>query len=244
MLDIGVQASDIWVFDAVRKMPARFRSRCLYQGIRFFDSGCAELATFVSNDPNAEVTFQQPSLTPRRVADVIIQASYLINMPIIKNHGIAGVTLGFKNHFGTIQTVNRGGDDNLHYYICPDDGHYNPNYNPLVEIYSNPHILNKTILIVGDGLFGAYGWYSNGVPPSPWQTFGGNAPNSFFLSLDPVAIDCVMMDILDAEPGSIPQGGADDYLKLAAQENMGVYERGDPWGSGYQDINYIRIELP
>jgi uncharacterized protein (DUF362 family) len=46
------------------------------------------------------------------VTDVLRNAT-LINMPIMKGgHPIAGVTLGFKNHFGTID--NPGG---LHTYI-------------------------------------------------------------------------------------------------------------------------------
>ena len=246
MLGIGVQASDIWVFDAIRFLPSRFREKCQYPGIRFLDNGCAEKVTFTSSDPNAQVIFQDPRLSPRRVVDVIIDAKYLINMPILKDHGIAGVTLGFKNHFGTIQPPIMGpGEDNLHYYIDPDDGHYRSDSNPMVDIYSNPHIQNKTILTVGDGLFGAYGCCTNTDPPSPWQSFGGKAPNSFFLSTDPVAIDCVMLDILDAEPGDHPKRyGADDYLKVAAGASMGMYERGDPWGAGYQKIVYTKIELP
>ena len=246
MSEKGVQASDIWIFDAIRDLPSRFLTKCLYPGVRFFDRECSLPATFDSSDPNAEVIFQNPSLSNRRVSDVIIDASYLINMPIIKDHGIAGVTLGFKNHFGTIQQIDRGGEDNLHLFIDPDDlNYYHPSYNPLVDIYSNLHILNKTILVIGDGLFGAYGCCSNSVPPAPWISFENKAPNSFFLSVDPVAVDCVMKDILDAEPGDHPKrNGADDYLKLAAGMNMGVYEKGDPWGAGYQNINYTKIELP
>jgi hypothetical protein len=246
MLDVGVLPSDIWVFDISRPLPlTRFRAKCLYPGVRFFDNGCpgTEPATFNSSDPNAKVTFQESSLTPRQVGDVIINASYVINMPILKDHVAAGVSLGFKNHFGTIDSIVRGGDDNLHYFIDPTDPQYSSTYNPMVEIFANHHILNKTILTVGDGLFGAIG--SQGSAPTPWSTFGGKSPNSLFLSIDPVAIDCVMLDILDAEPGDHPRRpGASDYLKIAAGEGMGVYEDGDPWGSGYQNIDYLKIELP
>ncbi len=246
---IGVQYADIWVFDAIRPSPTRFTSKCLYPGVHFIDDNtCAELATFNSNDPNAEVIFQDPNLSPRRVADVIINASYLIDMPIIKDHPGTGVTLGFKNHFGTIEEIMRGGLDNLHLYTDPSDSHYSPNYNPLVDIYSNTHIRDKTILSVGDGLFGCLS--TNTGAPTPWESFGGQAANSIFLSIDPVAMDCIMLDVLDADPAYHPQRpgpghpyGPDDYLKLAEAAGIGVYERGDPWNPGYQKINYIKLEL-
>jgi hypothetical protein len=242
MKEMGIQEEDIWVYDAVRRLPDRFCSRCLYPNVRFLDKVCAERATFSSSDPNAEVSFGHSSLTARRITDAVINATYLINMPIIKDHGIAGVTLGFKNHFGTIDQIVRSGDDNLHCYIDPADSHYNSSYNPLLDIYLNPHIQDKTVLIVGDGLYGALG--NCNVIPSRWSTFENDAPCSLFLAVDPVAVDCVMLDILDAEPASHPKrNGADDYLKLGASADLGVFERGDPWSNSYSQISYLKVEL-
>ena len=50
-----------------------------------------------------------------------------------------------------------------------------------------------------------------------------------------------MYDFLDAEWHI--KAGADNYLRLANLAGMGVFERGDPWGSGYTSINYQRIEI-
>jgi hypothetical protein len=244
MKAMGVREEDIWVYDAVRRLPDRFRSRCLYSGVHFFDrsgAGCAEPASFSSNDPNAEVNFAHPSLTPRRLTDVVINATYLINVPIMKDHGIAGVTLGFKNHFGSIDQISGPGNDHLHYYIDPGDSRYRPGYSPLVDIYVSPHIQDKTVLVVGDGLYGAL--VNTNVKPSRWSTFENDAPNSLFFAVDPVAIDCVMLDILDAEPVYHPRGSTDDYLKLAARAGLGIFERGQPWGSGYSQIDYQKIQL-
>ncbi len=241
----GVAESDIWIFDASRALPNRFVNGCLYSGVRFFDDiskGCREDATFTSNDPNAEVTFQHPNLKNRRLTDVVINADYLINVPILKDHGISGVTLGLKNHFGTIEYVRGAGNDDLHSYINPTNSLYSTSYSPLVDICLNPHIRDKTVLVLGDGLFGALG--NTNTEPRRWSTFGDQAPNSLFLSSDQVAVDCVMLDILDAEPVYHPQAGhRDDYLKLAAQAGLGTYERGDPWGSGYTQIDYRRVEV-
>jgi len=240
--DGGVLEEDVWVFD-VRALPLnRFCTRCLYPNVRFFGTGSGtEQATFTSSDPNAEVQFAHPSLTARRITDVVINATYLIDMPIIKDHGLSPVTLSFKNHFGSIDEIIRAGDDSLHNYISSRISGYSSSYSPKVDIYLNPHIRDKTVLVVGDGLFGGFGAVAE---PSRWSTFGNDAPNSLFFATDPVAIDCVMFDILDAEPVSHPGRDefANDYLTLAAGAGLGIFERGDPWGGGYDQIEYLKIE--
>jgi len=250
----GVAESDIWIYDALRALPNRFVNRLRYTGVRLFDSrskGCREDATFNSNDPNAEVDFQHPDLTNRRLTDVVVSADYLINMPIMKFHGIHPVTLGFKNHFGSLDNVIREGNDNLHWYIAPDDDRYSPAYSPMVDINANPHIADKTVLIVGEALFGAKSGTTQ--PPLPWDTFEGDAPNILFLSRDPVAVDCVMTDFVRIERNGNRMAGAYDYLFCAQEANLGTCEGtrdnpgGDPWqtpyGSGYSQIEYLRIDL-
>jgi hypothetical protein len=239
---MGVAEQDIWIYDASpgRSIPGRFISRSLYGNVRFLDRFCNDPAEFVSNDPDAQVVFS-PTGTPmpadQWITDVLINASYLINMPIVKMHGV-GVTLGFKNHFGTIQQCS-----DMHEYVYPGGMYYTPDYNPLVDINRNPHIADKTVLVIGDALFGNN--VDNYTRPRRWTTFGGNAPNSLFFAADPVAIDCVMTDLLAAE-GFVP-AMADDYLVLAENAGLGTFERGDPWlqpyGSGYGTIRYVRLDI-
>jgi hypothetical protein len=50
-----------------------------------------------------------------------------------------------------------------------------------------------------------------------------------------------MYDILAAET-DVPEN-ADVYLKLASDAGLGTFERGDPWGSGYSQIEYLKMEL-
>ena len=234
---IGVAPEDIWVYDAIRWLPDRLVTGIEDSGVRFFDKFCREQAHFFSNDPNAYVSFNPPAGVPvppaTKITDVIIDATYLINMPIMKPHSLAGVTLSFKNHFGTIEVPFK-----LHDYIDLGKPSYRSDYSPFVDIYQNPHIVSKTILTVGDGLFAARGF---NVAPSLWTTFGDHVPNSLFFSADPVAIDCVMCDLLDTET-TLPDQ-ADDYLQIAGNAGLGVYERGNPWGSGYQLIDYLRIDI-
>jgi uncharacterized protein (DUF362 family) len=204
--------------------------------VTFIDNSCRNAAGWSSNDPNAYITFSQPPGIPQpppvKITDVLINASYLINIPIMKKHS-TGATLGFKNHFGTI-----GNPSDLHEYVLLNGSYFSPNYNPLVDLYKNPHIGGKTILTIGDGLFAAK--YFAG-PPELWVTFGNQVPKSLFFSTDPVAIDCVMCDFLKAEM-AIPDATY-YYLQLAGSAGLGVFESGTPWGSGYNIIDYQRIEI-
>lgn len=34
-----------------------------------------------------------------------------------------------------------------------------------------------------------------------------------------------------------------DYLRLAQQRGLGVYEKGDPWNRGYVSIDYRPVEI-
>lgn len=234
---IGVAEADIWVYDATRPIPNRFVSGCLYPGLQYFASRCRAEATFDSDDPNAGVHFSPPGGIPapadQKITDVLINATYLINIPIMKMHGLTEVTLGFKNHLGTVYDPS-----DLHDHIGLWKPYYSSTYNPMVEIYSNPHIRYKTRLVVGDGLFGNR--RDNVSAPESWTTFGG-APNSLFFAVDPVAVDCVMCDFLDAEAGIDDR--AYEHLQVAEEAGLGTYERGDPWGSGYSHIDYRYVEL-
>lgn len=231
---IGVAEADIWVYDATRPIPDKFVNGCLYPSVRFFGTRCQDEATFDSADPNAVVHFSCGA-ADQKIPDVLVDATYLINVPIVKKHGGAGITLSFKNHLGTIPRPS-----DLHNYLGPGAPQYAPGHNPMVDIWLNPHVGPKTRLVVGDGLFGNR--VTNTSPPQPWTTFGGEAPNSLFFAVDPVAIDCVMCDLLEAESGTIREG-SDVYLQIARDAGLGIYERGDPWGSGYNQIDYMAIEL-
>lgn len=244
MLLAGVQARDIWIYDALRPIPNRFRSRMVNPNVQIFDSGvCGTAAGFSSAEESATLHFNHAPLTTRQLTDVLVNCTYLINMPILKDHGISAVSLGFKNHYGSIDCVLCNDGDYLHRLIDPENPAYSSSYNPLVVINQNPNIRGKTVLVVGDGLFGALG--NTTYAPSRWASFGNASPNSLFFSRDPVAVECVMFDILNAEPIWHPRRGEteDDHLVLAAAGGMGSYERADPWLDTYTLIDYSRIEI-
>lgn len=238
LIDYGCAASDISVYDVTYAahagvIPQRFIDGCDYAGVNF--------VAYVGNpDPYSATQFVHfdppsgPGISDRPLANVVVEADYIINIPIMKRHDYAGVTLSFKNHFGSISRC-----DYLHNYVFPGYPNYTPDYSPLVELYMNEHIGGKTVLMVGDGIFG--NWEHLWSPPSPWSTFGEDAPNSLFLATDPVAFDCVMADFIGFE-GSVP-ATADDYLMLASAAGLGVFERAVTSGE-YSIIDYEYVEAP
>jgi Domain of unknown function (DUF362) len=244
---IGVARADVWVYDAIRALPDHFVAKGL-PGVRFFDGyytgACREQAGF-RYEPETRVTFYPPpgvTIGEVHVTNVLMDATYLINMPIMKGtHPLAGVTLGFKNHFGTLNNPAA-----LHDYVnvVYQPPAYRTDYNPLVDLHRSPLIGGKTVLTIGDGLFAAREYNQ---APVPWTTFGDQVPKSLFFARDPVAVDCVMHDLLAAEPGTNVPDGTNNYLRLAGEAALGAFERGDPWqepyGSGYSSIQYIRVEV-
>jgi len=237
--EIGVAASDIWVYDAVRSIPTRFQNGCDYPAVHLSGDSTSNPQGFSTTE---KVSFQpppgEPGLADQHISNVLVNADYLINMPLMKKHGAAWVTLSFKNHFGSIEDCAA-----LHEYTFPYEDDYTSAYSPLVDIYKNPHFGAKTVLTIGDGLFGSRS--SQNSVPEPWATFGDDSPRSLFFSQDPVAMDSVIYDFLDAEADVRVHG--DDYLALAAHAGLGVFEHRDPGASNreawYSQIDYRYLDI-
>jgi hypothetical protein len=244
LLAFGVWTQDIVVYDVTHGFhdggipKISFTDRCLYPGVEFVGYtgnpdpfSATEKVQFSPPPPN-------PPIPDLAVCNALADSAYLINMPIVKAHPYAYVALSFKNHLGSIDRC-----DEVHKYL-PIGLHYDPDYCPLLDLWKNPHFRAKTVLTVGDALFG--NWNSVSGSPKKWITFGDEAPNSLFFSADPVALDSVMADYIDLERQAQGLGTlhpkARDYLKLAARTGLGIHEKGDPWrlprGSGYRRIFY------
>jgi Domain of unknown function (DUF362) len=108
---IGVPENAIWVYDVTNgwhsgEMPARLVDKvtALYPSVQFHSNAdwCSiALGYSASAKIHFNVPAGKPAITDRPICNALVNASYLINMPIMKKHGMAGVTLGYKNHFGS-----------------------------------------------------------------------------------------------------------------------------------------------
>jgi hypothetical protein len=249
----GVRPGDIMVYDSIRVIPSYLRDPIwtVYPEVKFVGTGSCPgvIAPSHGKDPSLTVRFNDPYdyVRDRQLADVLYDATYVINMPITKRHGgdnANPVTLGFKNHFGSLNRISGSGNDNLHLYIDTTTSLYQATYSPFVDIYSNTNIRDKTVLVLGDGLYG--GTAPSSPPMRSWNIFD-DACNSLFFGTDPVAVDCVMADLIVAE-GLVSRAHTYDYLFCAEEAGLGVCEGtrsdpgGDPLGGCYFHIEYVRVD--
>jgi hypothetical protein len=171
-----------------------------------------------------------------------LEADYMINIPVLKKHHRAGISLSSKNHFGTFVPFNDGSVYNWHYSLpCSefgavvDNGEYG-SYRCFVDIMGHKDIGGKTIIYLVDGIWSSTNYAH---PPIKWAMtpFNNDWPSSIFLSQDPVAIESVGFDFLyeefdedhptegpinpdDDEKGAFPYfAGTDDFLHQAADQS-------------------------
>ncbi len=133
--------------------------------------------------------------------DCLVEADYILNIPAMKGHRWGGVTFFAKNHFGS----NTGdGSWRLHpglhkagSYDSPMRGEYK-SYRVMVDLMAYKDLGAKTLIFIGDFLWGTS--YEHD-PPLKFQSepFNNDWTSSIIVSLDPVAIASVGLDILQEE---------------------------------------------
>jgi hypothetical protein len=172
------------------------------------------------------------------------EAEYLLNIPMLKGHRRAGVTMFAKNHFGS---HTRADASHLHNgLVAPTEAPYVTRsayglYRVQVDLMGHSLLGRKNLLYLMDALW-ATG--SELDPPLRWQMppFANTYTASLFASLDPVAIESVGYDFLRSEftASRVPlsatcaqMDGADDYLHQAADRaNWPATVQYDPDGTG------------
>jgi hypothetical protein len=236
-----VPGEDITIYDATvwrnigEPIVSRIRAHtgAAYQAVRFVagnDWGHTGRTAPVADQDNP-VRFSKRDVPPAWLPRQLTEARYLINVALLRPHGMAGVTLTAKNHFGSVYFPENGGwvPRALHNYVSRTQPM--GSYSPLVDLAGHRHLGGKTLLYMLDGLYTAQ---HNEGNVFRFASFGDDWASSVLVSQDPVAIDSVGLDILRSEPRATEvRGNADNYLHeaaLAAKPPSGtVY---DPEGDG------------
>lgn len=150
----------------------------------------------IEEDPNGYIlkTFRLPST----VVQIIKNRNNVtyINIPKLKTHSMAGVTLGIKNQWGFPQHADRGKDHNfnLHYKF--------------VDLYE---IIKPDITII-DGIEGTiHGHY----PPTAWEDRLVKQFNILIGGRDTLAVDTVGARIFGLSIDEVP------HLKIAYERGLG-----------------------
>lgn len=249
----GVRQKDIIIYDAtigwrVRALPHRLYDPLHreFPGVRWMSANGGEGIESADWVENA-ISYTNPAVKlGNALPRAVVEADYLINAALLKGHEMTGVTLGAKNHFGSIQFPPREHGSTFVHQMMGQQG----DYSALVDLMGSKNLGAKTILYIVDGL---YGMQTNVGAPHPgrdvWTTLpgGGYWCASLFMSLDPVAIESVCLDFLVAEYGGelgfsgapqFPKGAVnncDNYLREAASginSQFGPYRPdGHPIGS-------------
>jgi hypothetical protein len=159
------------------------------------------------------------------------EMEYMLNLPQMKGHVRAGVTMFAKNHFGS---HTRDGANHLHNGLMlpgetglvarPGYGLYRTQ----VDLMGHEILGKKNLVYLMDALWGTDHELN---PPAKWQSapFNNDWTSSVLASLDPVAIESVGYDFVRTEftkeryPSSyenvvdvIQMEGVCDYLRQAA----------------------------
>ncbi|MFO7447378.1 MAG: DUF362 domain-containing protein [Ignavibacteriaceae bacterium] len=176
-------------------------------------------------------------------------AEYLLNVPMLKGHKRAGMTMFAKNHFGS---HTRADASHLHNgLIDPQETPNKPGvsrteygmYRVQVDLMGHKLLGGKTLFYLMDAL-----WTADQEISFPkkftMQPFNTDFMSSVFASLDPVAIESVGYDFLRTEftaarnigdgAGTYPQKpAADDYLHQASDTTLWPDSiKYDPNGTG------------
>jgi hypothetical protein len=193
--EIGITAEQIVIFD-------RSTDELLAAGYSINRDGPGVRCYGTDNNYVAGWTIMDTDI---RLSQILLDCDALINMPIIKQHGIAGISFAMKNHYGTFDK--------------PGSFHGGRIARGLAELNALPPIKDRTRLIIGDALTVSTRNWSSGV-----------IGDSILMSFDPVAHDTAGLGVYSAVMVSEnlnPDGAihlASGWLANGAELGLGTHD--------------------
>ena len=176
LMQAGVPAENIIIWDRldVELEQAGFKLNRSAQGVKCYGTDSETIGS--GYQPQVETNGRIGSCFSRIVAE---QVDVLISVPVLKDHNLAGVSLGMKGFYGAIHNPNKYHDHNCDPYV--------------VDVVSHRFIAPRWRLTVCDA---TRAQCHGGPPKSPgyaWP-FGG-----LVVGTDFVAVDAVAADLLETE---------------------------------------------
>ncbi len=173
----------------------------------------------------------------------------LVLLPVLKDHGSAGVTGALKNmSHGLVNNVSRS-------HSSPDTNSCNQF---IPQVVSHPILRKKCVLHIMDGIKGVWQKGPFGANPEfVWEY------NALLLATDPVAMDHIEWDIIDAKRKAMGVPGVGAVGKLVADPfgtegfdirqpqhipicgnlGLGIFDKNSPKGRRHSiDHRIIRVE--
>jgi uncharacterized protein (DUF362 family) len=201
----GVKANDIVVWDRTNREldHVGYKLSNTGNGVRILGTDSKEVGY--------EETVSEFGVVKTRLSKLLTRTcDCMINLPILKDHEGAGVTLAMKNMYGVNENPRDLHDNNCCPYIA--------------DLNMIPAIKNKFRLVIADAMMGCYEGGPGFRPQYAWKY------NGLLVASDPVAIDSTAWQIIErkrAEQGLKPLaevGRPAKYIAVAAdaQHRLGT----------------------
>jgi len=168
----GVKAGDILIWD-------RFNRDLEDGGFAIRDNGKG-LRCYGNDHTGFEYDLQMFGSAASRVSKIVTrECDAIINLPLLKDHSIAGITCSLKNMFGAIHNPNK-------FHL----NHGNPY---IADVNRYPALHGKIRLHICDALEAQYNGGPSFMPHWRWTY------NGLLVSRDPVALDYTGWQIIEAK---------------------------------------------
>jgi len=228
--EFGIKKNNIIVWDRFEKhmTDCEFEFNTTGEGVRCY--GTITTEQLISDRLDKDAVYSSENDNPEKReeggADSYFSKIFtqecdkIINMPILKDHGLCGVTLSLKN---------------LAYGLCENNARFHgpAHIGPFIaDFCALPEVREKVVLHILDGLEACY---DRG--PRPRNLRSLFAPKTIWLSPDPVALDAVGLKAIQTERKyrahrTLEEEGRPlDHIELAAKKGVGV-----------SDLNRIKLE--
>ena len=172
LMDVGIPAEQIIIWDR----EDRELELCRYT-INMDGSGVRCYGT-KPNIGYGEELVRTRSVGSRLSKIISRQCTATVNVPVLKDHNIAGFTLGLKNYFGAIENPNKFHGSNCDPYVA--------------DLNMAPQIKEKNKLVICDAITALYeGGPTNCRPRFMWNY------NGLIVGTDPVAVDQIGLMLLE-----------------------------------------------
>jgi hypothetical protein len=210
--EVGVKQQDIVAGDPFRIFANPLWNLChtAFPDVHYIDGFGKNGREQTKISVNEALVFSDKKIKSRLPADYM-DADYLINIPCLKSHSSAGISVAAKNHQGSVlasdQSANSQSAGHLH-YCFPDKDHNAMNqFRHLVDYMGHEKLGGNTVLFIVDAIWSGTDW-NGAVEKWGMKPFNYDFTSSLFLSQDGVAIESVTYDFLYAEYLSFPHYNA------------------------------------
>lgn len=210
----GILANQIIIWDRFEAhlIQAGYEINQSKRGVRCFASDSEGVGyddeVFYETEKDMAVRRENGSILSRYTKLLTKEMTVVINVPVMKHHGIAGISGCLKNlAFGSVDNTSRF--------------HSNPiNCNPAIaDIFAHTILKDKVVLNIVDGLLAAFDGGPEYDPEGVWQ-YGG-----ILISQDPVALDHIVYQTIEEKRKELDLSSLSrlaKYIRSASRMDLGT----------------------